>query len=138
MKTVHTSKVIRLNGQPMMNVQPVSNVLLKVSDNFHDYSLPVIRIDYKGRILYSNKASFPLLKEWNCLANDYLPEALVRNHPDVLRLDADFDLAIETKSFRFHLDVIGFRECGYIGLYGFQIKSKEASANGNILKARAV
>jgi hypothetical protein len=83
-------------------------------------SFPVIRIDFKGRILYANKASFPILREWNCLANDYLPEELVHQYPAVLDLEAAFDILIETNGSAYFLDVIGFKESGYVGLYGFK------------------
>ena len=83
-------------------------------------SYPVIRIDYKGRILFANRASFPILREWNCLANDYLPEDLIHQFPSVLDLNADFDLQISTNDTSYFMDVIGFKESGYVGLYGFR------------------
>ena len=87
-------------------------------------SYPVIRIDHKGRILYANRASFPLLREWNCLANDYIPEELVRQVPAMIDLNAEFDVQINTNDSAYYLDVIGFRESGYIGLYGFRTETK--------------
>src|SRR5690348_362999 len=82
--------------------------------------LPVIRIDHKGRILYANRASFPLLREWNCLANDYIPESLIREIPSMLDLNADFDFKISTSDSLYYMDVIGFKESGFVGLYGFR------------------
>lgn len=116
MKTINKSgKVIRLNMLPVN----------QDSDQIHMFAMPVIRIDYKGRILYANKASFPILKEWNCLANDYIPDELIRQHPALLDLQAGFDMNIETKSTQYHLDVVGFNECGYIGLYGYKTETLE-------------
>jgi hypothetical protein len=86
----------------------------------HNFSFPVIRIDARGRILYANKASFPLLKEWNCLANDYLPDKLIYSFPGLLDSEANFDLKMETRNTLYSLDVVGFKECGYIGLYGYK------------------
>lgn len=83
-------------------------------------AFPVIRIDHKGRILYANKASFPLLREWNCLANDYIPDELLRQIPAMLDLDADFDFQINANDLSYSMDVIGFKESGYVGLYGFK------------------
>src|SRR5690242_6490774 len=88
-------------------------------------TFPIIQIDYRGRILYANKASFPLLREWNCLANDYLPKQILYKYPALLDLEAAFDVAMETKSNRYQLDVIGFKESGYIGLYGFRTEIKK-------------
>ena len=87
-------------------------------------SFPVIRLDYKGRILYANRASFPLLREWNCLANDYIPEELIRQNPAVLDLEADFDFQIHTDDSSYYLDVIGFKESGFVGLYGYKTEKK--------------
>ena len=90
-------------------------------------SFPVIRVDFKGRILYANKASFPILREWNCLANDYIPEELVHNFPAVLDLDAEFDIQINTNDSVYSVDVIGFKESGYIGLYGYKTEANTSS-----------
>jgi len=87
-------------------------------------SFPVIRIDHKGRILYANKASFPLLREWNCLANDYIPDQLIREMPAMLDLDAEFEFQINTNDSSYYMDVIGFKESGYVGMYGFRTESK--------------
>ena len=87
-------------------------------------SYPVIRIDHKGRILYANRASFPILREWNCLANDYIPEELIRENPAMIDLEANFDFQINTDDSSYFMDVIGFKESGFIGLYGFQTVTK--------------
>jgi hypothetical protein len=102
-----------------------------------DPSYPVIRLDFKGRILYANRASFPILREWNCLANDYLPEELVHQFPSVLDMDAAFDFQINTNESAYFLDVIGFKESGYVGLYGFKTESKpNSSPRRNALTAQ--
>ena len=97
-------------------------------DNF---SYPVIKIDSNGRILYANKASFQILRDWLCTPNDYLPEYFLRSNPGILNPDADFSLALMTKEMSLNFDVIGFKESGYIGLYGFdslENNSSEASS----------
>ena len=98
--------------------------------------LPVIRIDYKGRIIYANKASFPILREWNCLANDYVPNELINQNPALLDVEAEFDLEIETRDSSYHLDVIGFKESGYIGLYGFKTETKNSTPAARTLAAQ--
>ena len=98
-------------------------------------SFPVIRIDHEGRILYANRASFPLLREWNCLANDYIPEELVKQIPSMLDLDADFNFEINTNDSSYYMDVIGFKESGYIGLYGFKTELKISPTAGKKIPA---
>ena len=104
-----------------MKTIPVPSIAMQ------DPSYPVIRIDFKGRILYANRASFPILREWNCLANDYIPNELLNNFPSMLDLNAEFDLQINTNESAYFLDVIGFRESGYVGLYGFKTEAKPGS-----------
>ena len=99
-------------------------------------SFPVIRIDHKGRILFANRASFPLLREWNCLANDYIPEELLRQIPSMLDLGAEFDYQFNTHDSSYYMDVIGFKESGYVGLYGFKTELKSTpTKEKNILAA---
>ena len=94
-------------------------------------SFPVIRVDYKGRILYANRASFPILREWNCLANDYIPEELIRQNPAMLDLEAQFDFQINTDTSEYFMDVIGFKESGYVGLYGYRTETKNVLPRRN-------
>jgi hypothetical protein len=83
------------------------------------YELPVIKIDQKGRILYANRASFQILEEWLKAANEYLPEYFLKSNPEILNPDADFSVPLNTSGTTLKFDVIGFKEGGYIGLYGF-------------------
>jgi hypothetical protein len=98
-------------------------------------SYPVIRIDYRGRILYANRAAFPLLREWNCLANDYIPDELVKHNPAMLDLNAEFNFQITTNESTYYLDVIGFRESGYVGFYGFKTEVKSSATHRNKIHA---
>jgi len=98
-------------------------------------SYPVIRIDYRGRILYANRAAFPLLREWNCLANDYIPDELVKQNPAMLDLNAEFGFQINTNESAYYLDVIGFKESGYVGFYGFKTEVKSPVSHGKKIQA---
>ena len=81
---------------------------------------PVFKINDKGKILYANNASFELLREWVADYNEYLPENFLKSNLDILNFNAEFSVAFETKSGIKYFDVVGFKECGYIGLYGYQ------------------
>ena len=80
---------------------------------------PVLKIDTNGKILYANNASFEHLREWLNGKNAFLPKHIINVNPDVLNPDADFSISINVKSDVLNFDVIGFKECGFIGLYGF-------------------
>ena len=103
----------------MLRVEKKTSSLAQRSDNMHSHQYPVIHIGRKSRILYANKAAFPILAECNCLTSDYLPDQVVSRNPDILRMDAGFKLQLNTRFFSYRLDVVGFKESGYIGLYGF-------------------
>jgi hypothetical protein len=135
MKTVMTDPgFIQHNVPAEMRVERNETFSFIRINNLNVYDQPVILVDLKGRILYANKASFPLLREWNCLANDYLPDTLVNHNPALLDMEASFDLQIDTKSASFYLDVIGFKESGYIGMYGYRIENKTGDHAGNGLR----
>ena len=91
-----------------------------ISGSVDDWDLPVIKINTKGRILYANRASFDLLSDWLKVSNDYIPEYFVKVNPGILDPEADFSVPLTTKSLSVNFDVIGFQECGYIGLYGYK------------------
>jgi hypothetical protein len=81
---------------------------------------PVLKISPSGKILYANSASFEYLREWLTGSNDSLPENFLEKNSELLDPQAEFSFSLETKSGVFCFDVVGFQECGYIGLYGFQ------------------
>ena len=97
--------------------------VMEMSSNdllFPDKSnFPVLKIDTDGKILYANHLSFNCLPEWLSGKNAYIPKYIIHVNPDVLNPDADFSISISIKSDIFNFDVIGFRESGFIGLYGF-------------------
>ncbi len=92
-------------------------------------SFPVFRISQDGRIVYANRAAFPLLKEWNCYASNTIPAAIRELHPVLTNLEADETIDMVSDTFKFHLSVVGFRTAGYIGVYGFKT---EMIANTNV------
>jgi len=48
-----------------------------------------------------------------------LPDYFLKSNPEILNPDADFSVPLTTPDATFKFDVIGFKEGGYIGLYGF-------------------
>jgi hypothetical protein len=89
--------------------------------SFPDKSnFPVLKIDTRGKILYANHASFECLHEWLSDKEEYLPIYFMYINPDVLNSDADFSISLNVKTDVITFDVIGFKESGYIGLYGFE------------------
>ena len=81
-------------------------------------NLPVIRVDRNGKILFANEASFALFNEVFKPSHEYIPNDFIQRIPGMLNLNADFSVPVEVSSTTLTFDVIGFEECGYIGLYG--------------------
>jgi hypothetical protein len=81
--------------------------------------MPYIRVDQKGKILFANEASQALLKGINP-KSDFIPNDFIESIPGMLNLNADFSVPVVLASGTVMFDVIGFQECGYIGLYGRQ------------------
>ncbi len=101
------------------NVIEVSSIDLSFPDKSN---YPVLKIDTKGKILYANHLSLDWLREWLIDQIAYLPKYIINVNPEVLNPDADFSISVNVKTDVFNFDVIGFKESGFIGLYGFNSK----------------
>jgi hypothetical protein len=105
------------------NMVEVTENVIEVSPDillFPDKSnYPVLKIDTNGKILYANNASFECLRDWLSGKSAFLPKHIIHVNPNVLNPDADFSISVNEKTGVFNFDVIGFRESGFIGLYGF-------------------
>ncbi|HNS12213.1 MAG TPA: hypothetical protein PKM97_06325 [Bacteroidia bacterium] len=105
------------------------------SDN--NSPLPIFKINQKGHIIYSNKASFPVLKIWNCYANNAIPQEILSKFPSLTDLDADGTIEIDTDTQTYFFSVVGFQPAEYIGVYGFKTEMRmnieSKTKNQNIL-----
>lgn len=108
------------------NVIEVSSIDLSFPDK-SDY--PVLKIDTNGKILYANHLSLDWLREWLIDQIAYLPKYIINVNPDVLNPDANFSISVNVKTDVFNFDVIGFKESGFIGLYGFNSKPVNGLSN---------
>jgi hypothetical protein len=89
----------------------------------HDYNnsiMPVIKLDFKGEILYANMSSFDLLINWNCFASSKLPKHIYEN---VKEGKSTFKINYNDKKINFM--IVPFPEAGYVGIYAFEIISKQ-------------
>ena len=97
----------------------VSRMLSEKKFSPDDSEHAILKIDFEGKIIYANQASFASLEEWFSCRKETLPSSFLKQHPGILDPEADFSFSINVKSTVFSFDVIGFKESGYIGLYGF-------------------
>jgi hypothetical protein len=86
---------------------------------------PVMKFDLDNRLIYSNVAALPLMKEWNCKINEKLPSDFVSKYPEIFHASISHmahDLSIELDDYLMHFSLVPFPEAGYIGMYGFCIE----------------
>ncbi len=103
-----------------------------INNSFPDESnFPVLKIDTNGKILYANHASFEWLHDWINHKNEYLPNYFLDVNPSILNPDADFSMSVNLKTNILSFDVIGFKESGYIGLYGFDSSTLRDAKNNH-------
>jgi hypothetical protein len=93
-------------------------IIIETAPVFDQGKLPVLRVDQKGKILFANAASLEFLRNILSESNEYIPAKFIETIPGMLNLNADFSVPVEGTAQTMLFDVIGFRECGYIGLYG--------------------
>ncbi|MBP6334263.1 MAG: hypothetical protein KA444_02235 [Bacteroidia bacterium] len=82
--------------------------------------LPIFRLRADGKIIYANRAAFPVLKEWNCTASNRIPETIRELFPVLTQPNADENIVIMGDKEDLFFSVVGFKEAGYIGVYGFK------------------
>ncbi len=93
-----------------------------LSINLHESDFPVIKIDFEGTILYANKAAFGLIRDWGCVTSRKLPMNLLSTHPELLNKHANGEMELVSSNHVMKFNLIAFREAGYTGLYGYDVK----------------
>lgn len=96
--------------------------------NMNQENNPVLKLSSKGKILYANKAAFPLLKAWNCAASNKVPSEILSKNPIITDLESDTTIRLMIGEKNTEFIVVGFSDAGYIGLYG-----KDAASPHSIL-----
>jgi hypothetical protein len=99
------------------------------SDNNNRF--PVVKIDPKGKIIYANKASSPVLKAWNCYANNIVPQEVLSEYPALVDLNSDTSISFSTGVHTFCFSVVGFPSAGFIGVYGYKIEPASSHHSNN-------
>ena len=92
---------------------------------------PVLKINPEGKILYANSASFELLRSMDNNQSDFLPGFFKKTYASVYDPSADLTISLNVNNEEIKLDVVGFPECGYIGLYATELISLQETQEGN-------
>ncbi|MGI8891906.1 MAG: hypothetical protein ACR2GN_00465 [Bacteroidia bacterium] len=88
----------------------------------NESTMPVIKVNFQGDILYANLASLPLMGEWGCSANQKLPGWFLSEFSDIFNHMSCHELKIPFSSYAIYFTVVPFVEAGYIGLYAFHVE----------------
>lgn len=91
--------------------------------NLNKSNYPVIKIDFEGTILFANKAALGIIQDWGCAASRKLPVSMLENHPELLDRQANIETELVSSNRAVKFNVIAFKEAGYTGLYGTEIKN---------------
>jgi len=89
--------------------------------NEENSAAPVLKINSEGKILYANSASFELLRSMDNDMSEYLPGFFKKSYASIYDLSADLTISLNVNNAEIRLDVVGFPECGYIGLYATEL-----------------
>ena len=88
----------------------------------HESSMPVIKVSFKGEILYANLASLPIMGEWGCSATQKLPEWFLSQFSGIFNPNSCHEIKIPFSNCAIHFTAVPFVEAGYVGLYAHSME----------------
>lgn len=103
-----------------MNSVQINIANSQISAQCNNNNLPVIKLNFKGEILYANMSSFDLLINWQCYTSSKLPRHIYEN---VKAGKSNFKVNYNNKKISFM--IVPFPEAGYIGIYAFEIVAND-------------
>src|SRR5688500_16028695 len=108
-----------------LQMNPVySNFLDRHLNPLMDESpMPVIKIDFRAQLMYANKAAIEFLINTGGIRNGRAISYIIAKNPGLLNPDCVLDINIRSGDLIYHFSAIGFREGGYVGLYGYEIET---------------
>jgi len=86
-------------------------------------AMPVIKLDFKGQLVYANEAAIEFLINSGGIKNGRAIAYIVAMNPGILNPDCALDINIRSGNSNYRFSVVGFREGGYVGLYGFETET---------------
>ncbi|MDR9468959.1 bifunctional diguanylate cyclase/phosphodiesterase [Marinospirillum sp.] len=87
---------------------------------------PVLRADHSGRLLYANKASQPLLKNWQVESGEPLPKQWQELVTGVMTRKVSRSVEHQVGKTWFSIHLVPLPEAGYVNLYASDITERKA------------
>lgn len=109
-----------------MNSICINTGEIELKHCYNNSVMPVIKINFRGDILYANMSSFDLLVNWGCFAGGKLP-SYVYEKMNLLNHSGNNTFSINYMNKKINFLVVPFEEAGYIGIYAYEIISNEMS-----------
>jgi hypothetical protein len=91
--------------------------------------MPVIKLDFNGVIISSNKPGIIFLGKLRSLSSGSSLSGLLHDYPGVLKPGSSTDISVNIHQFIYHFSVVAFDEAGYVGFYGYRIE-RNVSVSG--------
>lgn len=88
---------------------------------------PILRITENGILLYANAASQSMLKEWNCSADQPVPEQWYNIVMDVVKSGKNERIELEYDNRLYAFMVVPVAQGGYVTLYGRDITERRSA-----------
>jgi len=86
---------------------------------------PVLRISTDGRVLYSNVAGEPMLKELGTEVGGVLPDEWIEHASVVARTLKSSEVEIDVRERSFSLVLTPVEDAGYVNVYGIEITQRK-------------
>lgn len=86
---------------------------------------PVMRVNTDGVLFYANRASRPLLSDWDCQVGQSLPEPWPTMVQEVLKSQSKKDTEIQCETQVFSLTLAPAGDTAYVNMYGLDITQRK-------------
>ena len=97
---------------------------------------PVMRIDQDGKLLYANKASQPLLDEWDCEVGQFLPHPWRKTAIEAFSTQKEGTTDVQCGDKVYSVRFVPITGAGYVNLYGRDVTEQVKSDRGIAESAR--
>jgi len=86
---------------------------------------PILRVSYKGKIIYANASSEPLLGDWRSNVGGYLPADWIKLISELINTGARKTIDVQCKDTTYSIIIVPVPDANYVNLYGRDITERK-------------